>query len=89
VFNFIVRFPFTYRCSRYRGLDNVCLPLRATVRYTHVGFKVLGFDIDLAKLEKPKAGQSYIEHNWPDKITAARHAGLEATTYFSPSYIPE
>jgi UDP-N-acetyl-D-glucosamine dehydrogenase len=65
------------------GLGYVGLPLM--LRYTHVGFKVLGIDIDPAKVEKINAGQSYIEYIGADKITAARHAGFEATTDFSRS----
>jgi UDP-N-acetyl-D-glucosamine dehydrogenase len=65
------------------GLGYVGLPLM--LRYTHVGFKVLGIDIDPAKVEKLNACQSYIEHIGADKITAARHAGFEATTDFSRS----
>src|SRR5438093_5441051 len=42
------------------GLGYVGLPLiRAFVR---AGFKTLGFDVDQAKVDKLKAGQSYIKH---------------------------
>jgi UDP-N-acetyl-D-glucosamine dehydrogenase len=63
------------------GLGYVGLPLM--LRYNHVGFKVLGIDIDPSKVEKLNAGQSYIEHIGADKIAAARQSGFEATTDFS------
>jgi UDP-N-acetyl-D-glucosamine dehydrogenase len=63
------------------GLGYVGLPLM--LRYTHVGFRVLGIDIDPAKVEKLNAGQSYIGHIGADRIAAARRTGFEATTDFS------
>ena len=65
------------------GLGYVGLPLM--LRYTSVGFKVLGIDIDPAKVEKLNAGQSYIEHIPAEKIQAAGGAGFEATTDFARS----
>ena len=42
------------------GLGYVGLPLiRAFVR---AGFKTMGFDVDQTKIDKLKAGQSYIKH---------------------------
>jgi UDP-N-acetyl-D-glucosamine dehydrogenase len=63
------------------GLGYVDLPLM--LRYNHIGFKVLGIDIDPSKVEKLNAGQSYIEHIGADKIAAARRSGFEATIEFS------
>jgi UDP-N-acetyl-D-glucosamine dehydrogenase len=63
------------------GLGYVGLPLM--IRYTHVGFRVLGIDIDSAKVETLNAGRSYIEHIGADRIAAACRAGFEATTDFS------
>jgi UDP-N-acetyl-D-glucosamine dehydrogenase len=63
------------------GLGYVGLPLM--LRYTHVGFRVLGIDIDPAKVEQLNAGKSYIEHIGADKITEACRAGFEATIDFS------
>jgi UDP-N-acetyl-D-glucosamine dehydrogenase len=42
------------------GLGYVGLPL--ALRFAEVGFKVLGFDIDPAKVEALAQGRSYIEH---------------------------
>ena len=62
------------------GLGYVGLPL--TLRYAAVGFKVLGIDIDAAKVARLNAGGSYIEHIKLEQIAAARAAGFEATTDF-------
>lgn len=63
------------------GLGYVGLPLM--LRYSAVGFRVLGIDIDAAKITRLNAGESYIEHILADKIAAARQTGFEATTDFS------
>jgi UDP-N-acetyl-D-glucosamine dehydrogenase len=63
------------------GLGYVGLPL--TLRYSAVGFKVLGIDIDTAKVAKLNAGASYIEHIGAAQIAAARARGFEATVDFS------
>jgi UDP-N-acetyl-D-glucosamine dehydrogenase len=63
------------------GLGYVGLPLM--LRYTGVGFRVLGIDIDPAKVEKLNAGQTYIEHISSDRIAHAVKAGFAATTDFS------
>ncbi|UOO90579.1 nucleotide sugar dehydrogenase [Vitreoscilla massiliensis] len=62
------------------GLGYVGLPL--LLRYTQVGFKVIGFDIDDFKVNSLNAGKSYIEHIAADKIQAAQSL-FEATTDFS------
>ena len=62
------------------GLGYVGLPL--LLRYTQVGFKVIGFDIDNFKVDSLNAGKSYIEHIAADKIQAAQSL-FEATTDFS------
>jgi len=66
------------------GLGYVGLPL--TLRFSEVGYKVLGFDIDAAKVEALNSGRSYIEHIASAKIAAARKAGFEATTRFERSH---
>jgi UDP-N-acetyl-D-glucosamine dehydrogenase len=63
------------------GLGYVGLPLM--LRFSEMGFKVLGFDIDKAKVEALNGGRSYIEHIPAAQIGAARDAGFEATSEFS------
>ncbi|PYF01700.1 UDP-N-acetyl-D-glucosamine dehydrogenase [Rhodopseudomonas faecalis] len=62
------------------GLGYVGLPLM--LRFSEVGYKVLGFDIDSHKIERLNAGDSYIEHISSDMVRAARHSGFEATSDF-------
>jgi UDP-N-acetyl-D-glucosamine dehydrogenase len=63
------------------GLGYVGLPL--VLRFSEVGYKVVGFDIDESKIEKLKAGRSYIDHIVADRISAAVSGGFEPTTDFS------
>jgi UDP-N-acetyl-D-glucosamine dehydrogenase len=67
------------------GLGYVGLPLM--IRYSEVGYKVIGFDIDNYKVDKLNNGESYIEHIHSDEIVSSREKGFEATTDFSR--IPE
>lgn len=62
------------------GLGYVGLPLM--LRYNAIGFRVLGIDIDVNKVETLNAGGSYIEHIPAEKVAAARSSGFEATTDF-------
>jgi len=62
------------------GLGYVGLPLM--LRYNAIGFRVLGIDIDEAKVLKLNNGQSYIEHIPSEKISGACQSGFEATTDF-------
>lgn len=62
------------------GLGYVGLPL--LLRYTAVGYKVLGVDIDEKKVNQLNQGQSYIAHIAGEKITKAQTL-FEATTDFS------
>ncbi|QJQ52140.1 MULTISPECIES: nucleotide sugar dehydrogenase [Vitreoscilla] len=62
------------------GLGYVGLPLM--LRYTQVGFKVVGFDIDASKVTALNSGKSYIEHIDSKKIQDAQTL-FEATTDFS------
>jgi UDP-N-acetyl-D-glucosamine dehydrogenase len=62
------------------GLGYVGLPL--SLRYAEAGFKVLGIDIDEAKVARLNGGGSYIEHidpktarPWP---TVSRRAPISA-----------
>ncbi|RJG11782.1 nucleotide sugar dehydrogenase [Massilia cavernae] len=63
------------------GLGYVGLPL--SLRYSAVGFRVLGIDIDATKVGKLNAGASYIEHIAAGKVAGARERGFEATSDFA------
>lgn len=63
------------------GLGYVGLPL--VTRYSAVGYRVLGFDIDQSKTDFLNSGQSSIEHIKNSDIANAISAGFEATTDFS------
>lgn len=63
------------------GLGYVGLPL--TIRYSEVGYKVIGFDIDPSKVTTLNAGKSYIEHIPHAAIAAAKGQGFEPTADFS------
>ena len=63
------------------GLGYVGLPLM--LRYSELGFKVLGVDIDASKVKTLMAGGSYIEHIPAKKIKQSVEQGFEATTDFS------
>lgn len=53
------------------------------LRFAEAGLKVLGFDIDAAKVQQLNAGGSYIERLTPASIQKALGQGLEATVDFS------
>lgn len=63
------------------GLGYVGLPLM--LRYNAIGFRVLGIDIDAAKVGKLNSGHSYIEHIASEHIAQARATGFEATCDFA------
>ena len=63
------------------GLGYVGLPL--TVRYSEMGYRVLGFDINPAKVERLNRGESLIEHIPHAAVRRAIDAGFEGTTDFS------
>ena len=63
------------------GMGYVGLPLM--LRYNAVGYPVIGFDIDQAKVDTVKSGKTYIEHFPSDKIGHAVEQGMDATTEFS------
>ena len=62
------------------GLGYVGLPLM--LRYSEIGFRVLGFDIDADKVARLNQGRSQIQHIPSEAIAAARRRGFEATTDF-------
>ena len=63
------------------GLGYVGLPL--ALRFAEAGLKVLGFDIDAAKVQQLNAGGSYIERLTPASIQNALGQGFEATCDFA------
>ncbi|NGM44577.1 nucleotide sugar dehydrogenase [Rhodobacter sp. SGA-6-6] len=67
------------------GLGYVGQPL--ALRYSQIGFKVLGFDIDAEKVAQLNAGHSGIEHIADADIAAANAGGMSCTTDFTR--IPE
>ena len=62
------------------GLGYVGLPL--LLRYSEVGYTVIGFDIDTEKTEMLEASKSYIQHISSERIAAARQ-NFSATTDFA------
>ena len=68
-------------CVGIYGLGYVGLPL--ALRFSEVGVRALGFDIDATKVAKLNAGESYIERLTPDRLADARRHGFEATTDFA------
>lgn len=65
------------------GMGYVGQPL--ALRFNELGYKVLGFDIDDAKVAELNSGHSHIEHIDDDDIAAANASGMECTTDFSRS----
>lgn len=63
------------------GLGYVGLPLM--LRYSEVGYKVIGFDVDQTKVDALRSGKSYIEHIPATSIRNAAERGFEPTTDFS------
>src|SRR5689334_1673664 len=63
------------------GMGYVGLPLM--LRFSEVGYRVLGLDIDRVKVDRLNRGESYIEHIKPESIAAAQRKGFAATTDFS------
>ena len=63
------------------GMGYVGLPLM--LRYAEVGYKVIGFDIDNAKVDALAKGKSYIEHISSEAIAGANARGMETTIDFS------
>ncbi len=62
------------------GLGYVGLPLM--LRYVEENYKVVGFDIDDAKVQRLNSGKSYIDHIKDDSISFAVKNRFEATTDF-------
>ena len=66
------------------GLGYVGLPL--ALRFTEAGLRVIGFDIDPAKVDTLNTEGSYIERLTPELIAQARARGFEATTHFARTH---
>ena len=64
------------------GLGYVGLPL--ALRFTEVGYSVIGFDIDPEKVNALNAGHSYIEHIASESVARARTRRFAATTDLVP-----
>ena len=62
------------------GLGYVGLPL--VLRFSEVGYSVIGFDIDETKVTALLDGRSYIDHIAPERVSAAIKAGFRPTTDF-------
>src|SRR3954453_23381447 len=63
------------------GLGYGGLPL--SLRFAEVGYRVIGMDIDAAKVEKLTAGGSYIKHIPSEAVAQARSRRFEATSDYS------
>ena len=64
------------------GLGYVGIPL--SLEAVNQGFKTIGFDIDPKKIDKLKAGKTYIKHFSDEVIIGMSNSGLfDATTDFS------
>lgn len=63
------------------GLGYVGLPLM--LRFSEVGYRVTGFDIDEGKVARLNAGESYIERIGAETIRKAVAGGFRATVDFS------
>lgn len=63
------------------GLGYVGLPL--ALEFGRAGFNVLGFDIDVVKVDKLNRGESYIFRIAPEEIAAAVAEGFVATVDFA------
>jgi UDP-N-acetyl-D-glucosamine dehydrogenase len=69
------------------GLGYVGLPLARV--FTETGFRVVGFDVDAAKVAKLQRGESYIGHIPADVVRAMRERGFAATDDFGRLHEPD
>ena len=63
------------------GMGYVGLPLM--LRFSEVGYRVIGIDIDQSKVDRLNRGDSYIQHIASESIAAAKKKKFTATTDFS------
>jgi UDP-N-acetyl-D-glucosamine dehydrogenase len=66
------------------GLGYVGLPL--ALRFSEVGYRVVGIDVDADKVARLMSSRSYIEHIAEARVREARASGFEATTEFSRAH---
>jgi UDP-N-acetyl-D-glucosamine dehydrogenase len=69
------------------GMGYVGLPL--ALRFSEVGYKVLGFDIDDDKVSKLNSGKSYIGHISAASVAEANGLGFSATKDFTRAKEPD
>jgi UDP-N-acetyl-D-glucosamine dehydrogenase len=69
------------------GLGYVGIPLALTA--AKAGFKVLGFDIDEARVQQINRGQSIIKHVSAEMMSEAARNGFEATSDFARLQEPD
>ena len=63
------------------GLGYVGLPL--SIRFSEVGFRVIGIDIDKSKVDLLNEGRSFIQHITSESINKSINRGFQATNDFS------
>jgi UDP-N-acetyl-D-glucosamine dehydrogenase len=71
------------------GLGYVGLPLALTM--AEAGKRAVGFDVDRAKVDKLRAGESYIRHIAPERIRrrlSAAHNAAEHSNNGGPGFFP-
>jgi len=64
-------------------LNNFYVGLPLAIRFSDVGLKVIGFDVDDSKIKAIESKTSYIEHIPSGSIARSVEQGLTATTDFS------
>lgn len=62
------------------GMGYVGLPL--SLRFNEVGFDVIGFDIDLNKIEAINKGKTFFRHIPEEQVEKAVNSGFKATSNF-------
>src|SRR5258706_16267350 len=64
------------------GLAYVGLPLMAA--FHRAGFRVMGFDVDPAKIKSLREGKNYLKHLGPEMVSELMRAGrCDATSDFA------
>ncbi|MBX3665775.1 MAG: nucleotide sugar dehydrogenase [Burkholderiales bacterium] len=71
-------------CIGIVGMGYVGLPL--ILRFSEVGYPVIGIDIDADKVTKLNRGESYIQHIPGKSIVIARSRGFHATCDFAEAH---